>query len=208
MRRAEGAARTTSAPRDDDRELVRRMAGGNEYALGTLFDRWATLVNSVAMRIVDDPDEAEAVVEDTFWQAWRQAPRYEGESARVAAWLGTIARSRALDHLRARRRSREEPWAHPVAEPASVESSMSVAHVADPVRDAEHTDQRERIARALESLSPEQRETMLLAYFGGLSQSEIAERCGLPLGTVNTRTRLAMEKLRGLLATPDAGARR
>ena len=184
------------------------MAHGNERALGTLFDRWATLVNSIAMRIINDPDEAEAVLEETFWQAWRLADRYEGENTSVAAWLGTIARSRAFDRLRARRRSREEPWSHPLAEHPSGERSISVAHVADPVRDAEHTDQRERIARALESLSPEQRETILLAYFGGLSQPEIAERCGVPLGTVKTRTRLAMEKLRGLLATLDAGAGR
>jgi RNA polymerase sigma-70 factor (ECF subfamily) len=184
------------------------MADGNEHALGTLFDRWATLVHSVAMRIINDPDEAEAVLEETFWQAWSLADRYEGENAGVAAWLGTIARNGALDRLRARRRSREEPWSHPLGEHPSVESSMVVSHVADPVRDAEHTAHRERIARALESLSPEQRETILLAYFGGLSQSEIAERCGLPLGTVQTRTHLAMEKLRGLLATLDAGARR
>jgi RNA polymerase sigma-70 factor (ECF subfamily) len=184
------------------------MADGNEHALGTLFDRWATLVNSVAMRIINDPDEAAAVVEETFWQAWRLADRYEGENASVAAWLGAIARHRALDRHRARRRSREEPWSHPLAEHSSVESSMPVARVADPVRDAEHTDQRERVARALESLSPEQRETILLAYFGGLSQSEIAERCGVPLGTVQTRVRLAMEKLRGQLARPDEGARR
>jgi RNA polymerase sigma-70 factor (ECF subfamily) len=195
-------------PRDEDRDLVRRVADGSEHALGTLFDRWATLVNSVAMRIVNDPDEAEAVVEDTFWQAWRQADRYEGERASVAAWLGTTARSCALDHLRARRRSREEPWSHRRADHPSVESSMSAARGADSARDARHTEQRERIARALESLSPEQRETILLAYFGGLSHSEIAERCGLPLGTVKTRTRLAIEQLRGLLATLDEGARR
>jgi RNA polymerase sigma-70 factor (ECF subfamily) len=184
------------------------MAHGNEQALGTLFDRWATLVNSVAMRIVNEPDEAEEVVEDTFWQAWRQADRYEGERGTVAAWLGTIARSRALDRLRARRRSREEPWAQPLDDHASIAGRMPVAHATDPARDAEHADQRERVARALESLSAEQRETILLAYFGGLSQSEIAERCGLPLGTVKTRTRLAMEKLRGLLATLDDGAAR
>lgn len=208
-RRGEGAARTLSAPRDDDdRDLVHRMARGDEQALGTLFDRWATLVNSVAMRILADADEAEEIVEDTFWQAWRQADRYEGERGTVAAWLGTIARSRALDRLRARRRSREEPWAQPLVDHPQAESSEPPAHTSDPARDAEHADRRERIARALASLSPEQRETILLAYFGGLSQSEIAERCGLPLGTVKTRTRLAMEKLRGLLATLDEGARR
>ena len=184
------------------------MAQGDDHALGTLFDRWATLVNSVAMRIVQDPDEAEEIVEDTFWQAWRQADRYEGERGTVAAWLGTIARSRALDRLRARRRSREEPWAQPLAEHPTTSSPEPIAHASDPARDAEQADQRERVARALESLSAEQRETILLAYFGGLSQSEIAERCGLPLGTVKTRTRLAMEKLRGLLATLDEGVRR
>jgi RNA polymerase sigma-70 factor (ECF subfamily) len=187
---------------------VRRVAQGNEHALGTLFDRWATLVNSVAMRIVNAPDEAEKVVEDTFWQAWLQAHRYEGELGTVAAWLGTTARSQALDRLRARRRSREEPWAQPLDHQPSIAGPPSIAQATHPARDAEHADQRGRVTRALDSLSAEQRETILLAYFGGLSQSEIAERCGLPLGTVKTRTRLAMETLRGLLATLDDGAAR
>lgn len=156
-------------------------------------------MNSVAMRIIRDSDEAEEIVEDTFWQAWRQADRYEGERGTVAAWLGTIARSRALDRLRARRRSREEPWAQPLSDHPGIESASSIAHAPDPARDAEHADQRDRVARALDALSAEQRETILLAYFGGLSQSEIAERCGVPLGTVKTRTRLAMEKLRATL---------
>ena len=204
----EGVARTVSAPGDDDRDLVRRMALGEEHALGTLFDRWATFVNSVAVRIVNDPNEAEEIVEDTFWQAWRQADRYEGERGTVAAWLGTIARSRALDRLRVRKRSREETLAQPLADQPVIEGVAAMVHPSDPARDAEHSDQRERVARALESLSAEQREAITLAYFGGLSQSEIAERCGLPLGTVKTRTRLAMEKLRGLLASLDEGASR
>lgn len=184
------------------------MASGDEQALGVLFDRCATLVNSVAMRIVRDVDEADEIVEDTFWQAWRQADRYEGERGTVAAWLGTIARSRALDRLRARKRSREEALPQPLAEQAASADVETMVHPTDPARDAEHIDQRERIARALESLSGEQREVITLAYFGGLSQSEIAAQCGLPLGTVKTRTRLAMEKLRGLLATLDEGGTR
>src|SRR6185295_9329123 len=93
-----------------DLELVRRMAAGDESALGTLYDRYSPLLHSVALRIVGDADDAEEVLEDTFWQAWRQAGRYEEARGGLSTWLVMIARSRAVDRVRARRRFREERW--------------------------------------------------------------------------------------------------
>jgi len=104
-----------------DLELVRRMAAGDEAALGTLYDRYSPLLHSVALRIVGDADDAEEVLEDTFWQAWRQAGRYEETRGGISTWLVMIARSRAVDRVRARRRFREERWEElpePAADPA------------------------------------------------------------------------------------------
>src|SRR5918912_2660756 len=184
---------------DIDRYLIRLMASGDEGALGALYDRWVTLVHSLVLRLLADADEAEDVVEETFWQAWRQAERYEQERAAVYTWLTTIAGSRALDRLRARRRRQEEAWSQLGF--SDVESITLSAPAADnPLAGAEQAERRAIVARALTALPPEQRETIELAYFGGLSQSEIAEQTGQPLGTVKTRVRLAMEKLRESLS--------
>jgi RNA polymerase sigma-70 factor (ECF subfamily) len=190
---------------DPDGDLLRRMAAADETALGALYDRWSPLVHSLALRLLGDRAEAEEVVEETFWQAWRQAARYEESRGAVSTWLITIARSRALDRLRARRRAREEAMAE--LPELDLDASGAIEERADdPHRSAEQAERRARVAAALATLPPEQRETIVLAYFGGLSQSEIAERTGLPLGTVKTRTRLAMEKLRDQLAALREGA--
>ncbi len=179
----------------DDGALVRRMAAGDESALGLLYDRWSPLLHSVARRIVADPDDAEEVLEEAFWQAWRQAGRYEEGRGGVSTWLTRIVRSRALDRVRARGRLREERWEN-VPEPIAGDADGAVA----PDAAAEQDEQRRMIAAAVAQLPPEQRETVELAYFRGLSQSEIAEKLGQPLGTVKTRARLALQKLRESLA--------
>jgi RNA polymerase sigma-70 factor, ECF subfamily len=180
---------------DEDRELVRRMSAGDTQALARLYERWSRPVHALVVRLVRDPDDADDVVEDTFYQAWRQASRYERSRGAVSTWIVTIARSRALDRLRSRRRLREEPLT-----PVMVLDELTDGTNPDPAAGAEDTERRERVAEALRALPREQREVLELAYYGGLSQTEIAERTGQPLGTVKTRTRLAAQKLRERLA--------
>jgi RNA polymerase sigma-70 factor (ECF subfamily) len=188
---------------DEDRELVRRMSAGETRALAQFYERWSRSVHALVVRLVRDPDDADDVVEDTFYQAWRQASRYEPSRGAVSTWIVTIARSRALDRLRSRRRLREEPLT-----PVSVIDELADSAYPDPAAGAEEAERRERVAEALRELPAEQREVLELAYFGGLSQTEIAERTGQPLGTVKTRTRLAGQKLRERLAALRGGAER
>jgi RNA polymerase sigma-70 factor (ECF subfamily) len=188
---------------DEDRELVRRMSAGETQALAQFYERWSRPVHALVMQLVRDLDDADDVVEDTFYQAWRQASRYESSRGAVSTWIVTIARSRALDRLRSRRRLREEPLT-----PVTVLDQLSVGASPDPAAGAEEAERRERVAEALKELPPEQREVLELAYFGGLSQTEIAERTGQPLGTVKTRTRLAGQKLRERLAALRGGTER
>ncbi|HEX6913245.1 MAG TPA: sigma-70 family RNA polymerase sigma factor [Longimicrobium sp.] len=180
----------------DDAELLRRMAAGDEAALGALYDRWSPLVHSVVMRVVNDADDAEELVEETFWQAWRQAGRYDASRGAISGWLVVMARSRALDRVRLR------GWQR-----AGAAASMDGDGVPEPVidvggpLDAAELDETRRLVRAaLERLPAEQRETVEMAYFRGMSQTEIAAATGQPLGTVKTRARLALQKLREALA--------
>ena len=188
---------TVAAPRAD-RELVRRMAAGDQAALGELHDRFATLLHSVAQRIVGNPDDAEEVLEETFWQAWRQAERYEERRGGISTWLVMIARSRALDHVRGRRRIREERWDE-LAEPDGLTAGLDSPDPS-PLESAQADELRRVVASAVSTLPPEQRETVELAYFRGMSQSEIAQATGQPLGTVKTRCRLGLQKLREALS--------
>jgi RNA polymerase sigma-70 factor (ECF subfamily) len=179
------------------------MADGDESALGLLYDRWSPMLHSVARRIVNDPDDAEEVLEEAFWQAWRQAGRYEEGRGGVSTWLTMIVRSRALDRVRARGRLREERWEEmPEPAPGQMDGEPSA-----PDASAEDEERRRMVAAAVALLPPEQRETVELAYFGGLSQTEIAERLGQPLGTVKTRARLALQKLRESLVVFREGGR-
>jgi RNA polymerase sigma-70 factor, ECF subfamily len=193
---------------EPDEALVARMAAGDEQALGVLYDRCVTTIHTLAYHLLGDADEAEDTVEETFWQAWRESARYEASRGAVSTWLSTIARSRALDRQRARRRRAEEPLTS-IASPSPPEGihATSASPGDDPHRDAEAAERQRDVAEALTHLPAEQREVIELAYFGGLSHSEIAARTALPLGTVKTRARLALEKLRAPLASHREGAR-
>ncbi len=191
---ARPAAPAAAGP-EGDRELVRRMAAGDESALGELYDRFTPLLHSVVLRIVGDADDAEEVVEETFWQAWRQAGRYEESRGGISTWLVMMGRSRALDRVRSRRRFREEAFDEIPESNVAAEQEGP-----DPLRSALDADVRRIVAAAVAKLPPEQRQTVELAYFRGMSQTEIAEMTGQPLGTVKTRARLALNKLRDALS--------
>ena len=177
----------------DDVALVRRMVDSDETALGALYDQWSRALYSLVLHLLQDHDEAEDVVEETFWQAWRKAASYEPAKGAVSTWLLTIGRRRALDRLRARKRNRED------LNGAGVFVDLPSPEP-DPYRNVEGSDIRESVRAALRALPEEQRQPLELGYFNGLSQSEIAEATGEPLGTVKTRMRLAMQKLREPLA--------
>ncbi len=183
-------------PAGDDHALVRRMAAGDEAALGMLYDRWSGAVHSLALRLLADADEAEDVVEETFWQAWRQSGRYAAQRGTVVTWLAVIARSRALDRLRARGRMRIESAAGAPGEAGAPDPDDARS---DPSLHAERAELRDRVRTALGRLPAEQRRMLELAYFGGMTQSEIAAHTGDPLGTVKTRTRLGLQRLRSIL---------
>jgi RNA polymerase sigma-70 factor, ECF subfamily len=188
---------------DVDVQLVRRMQAGESAALGEFYDRWFPVVNCLITRVLKVANDAEDVVEETFWQAWRQAGRYEPERGTVQTWLLTMARSRALDRLRANRRRREESIEDDDA-PGFAAFAQSPS---DPSLDVEHSERRRMVLAALAELPPEQRQALELGYFSGLSQTEIAERTGQPLGTIKTRMRLAMLKLRERLSVLREDAR-
>ena len=182
----------------DDDALLQRIAAGDEHALGALYDRWSPLVFSLCVHVLGDEDEAEEAVEETFWQAWRQAARYDTTRGAVSTWLTTIARSRALDRLRAKRRRQEDAMSD-LSETKRAAVEETARRGDDPANGAEVSERRGLVRQALLALPTEQREVLELAYFRGLSQTEIAEHTGQPLGTIKTRVRLAMEKLRDRL---------
>jgi RNA polymerase sigma-70 factor, ECF subfamily len=172
-----------------DAAIVQRMALGEDAALGALYDRWADSVHALVSRIVRDDTEAEEVVEAVFWQAWQQASRYAGERGSPAAWLLSMARSRSLDRLRTLRRRREE-------QPVDDSVFSEVTAVDDPLAELDAADRAQHVAAALSELPAEQRQVLELAYFDGLSQTEISAQLDVPLGTIKTRARLALRKMR------------
>jgi RNA polymerase sigma-70 factor (ECF subfamily) len=174
--------------------LVGQAAAGDERAMGLLYDRYGQVVYAVAYRITGERADAEEIVVDAFAQAWREAPRFEASRGSVAGWLTVIARSRALDLVRARAR-RDRITATAAADRSTGPLAMGDWRP-DPSSGVDHSERRRQVRLALEALTPPQRQAIELAYFEGLSQSEIAERLNQPLGTVKTRVRLGMQKLR------------
>lgn len=178
-----------------DRDVLRRVAAGQLDALEELYDRYRTMAYSIALRITADPSAAEDVVQDAFLGAWRNASRYLEGRGSVKTWLLAIVHHRAVDSLRRRRPTTELP--EPESPPPT---ALTVPDIWPEV--AERLDA-ETVRAALATLSDVQREAIELAYFGGLTQQEIAARTGTPLGTVKSRMRLGLLALRGaLLAEP------
>jgi len=174
-----------------DQAAIARMAGGDDQALGELYDRHAKPVYSLALRILQDSADAEDVVQEVFSQAWRQAARYDVSRGAVAAWLLAVARSRAIDRLRSRRARPDH--ADEVSADAAIDAS------APPDMEILSAERIARVRAALDTLPMLQRIAIELAYYEGLTHTEIAARLEQPLGTVKTRIRLALTKLRDTL---------
>lgn len=170
------------------------MAAGEEFALAALYDRYAGVMHAAAWRITGEGADAEEVLGDAFSQAWRDASAYDPKRGSVGAWLMTITRTRGLDLLRARgRRERlldnilaDDPFAPPPGRN-------------DAARSAEETERRNLLTAALQTLSAAQRHAIELAFYEGLSHSEIAGQLNEPVGTVKTRVRLGLQKMREAL---------
>ena len=173
-----------------DAELVHAIARGDEAAFASLFDRYNSTLLGFLIRILDSKAEAEDVLQEVFVQVWQHAPRYDETRGRVFTWMVTIARSRALDRLRALG-SRES-----TATKSANEMMKDFSSVLD---EAIKSEQYETVRRALDEIPEAQKHVLLLAYFEGLSHQEIADRSGIPLGTAKTRIRDGLKKLRGLL---------
>jgi RNA polymerase sigma-70 factor, ECF subfamily len=175
-----------------DHAALERMARGDHDALAELYDRHARLVYSLALRIVRDQGDAEDVAQEVFSQAWRQAARYESRRGNVIAWLLNLTRSRAIDRLRGRK-SRPEA--------ASDSLALEMPDLAQPIDERLALSGRAaQIRAAVEELSVLQRLAIELAFYEGLTHVEIAERLELPLGTVKTRIRQGLLKLKDRLA--------
>ena len=178
----------------DDERLIRLIVQSQEQALAQLYDRYHRLIFSLALAIVNDQATAEEITLDVFMRVWQKAGTYRADQAKVSTWLTHIARHHAIDVLR-RRAARVDQFAvHWEDARSNSESSEP-----DPQETVELSLRRERIHAALAQLPPEQKEALYLAYFGGYSQSQIADVLKQPLGTIKTRLRLAMQKLREFL---------
>jgi RNA polymerase sigma-70 factor (ECF subfamily) len=182
----------TGSPGPTDAMLLRQVLERRPEALADLYDRHAPTLLALARRILAGTSDAEEVLQEVFLHVWNNAARYDAGRSSVSTWLVLITRSRSIDRLRNRK---------------VVERVHEAAHQEDPVRHASpegvesvfFRERRQRVKSELDKLPPEQKQVLEMAFYEGLSQSEIADRAGLPLGTVKTRTLLAMKKLRGAL---------
>jgi RNA polymerase sigma-70 factor (ECF subfamily) len=183
------ASSADTAEPPTDLALLERIRDRDEAALLLLYDRYAGFVFTVALRIVGDRALAEEVMQDTFLRCWEGAATYRAASGRVVGWLVGIARNRAIDTLRSRQHQGRLREQH-----ALLETSATSAHDLDEAWALQQT-----VRDALASLPAAQRHVVELACYGGLTQVEIAQRLGEPLGTIKTRSRTALERLRQLL---------
>jgi len=193
------SSETTKAAQDQEwAQLIALAAQGDQTAFAALYDRTSPQVFGFIYKILNNREAAEEVTLDVYTQVWRQAHTYDETRGAPGAWLMTLARTRAIDRFRAG-----------AAEHGRIESldaaQMFASDNDTPEQDVEGQERRRYVQQALTVLTSEQRQAIALAYFYGLSQSEIAEKLKLPLGTVKTRIRLGMMKLREALAPYETG---
>lgn len=177
---------------------IGRIAQGDQAALASLYDATSQLVYGLVLRILGDAGTSEDVTLEVYLQVWRQAERFDPARGRVLSWLMTMARSRAIDRLRVT--SQQLARSEPLDVLNEAKSSSP-----DPEESAQLAQRRARVREALRTLGPEQRRAIELAFFGGLSQNEIALKLNEPLGTVKTRIRSGMLKLREVLQPYEGG---
>ena len=173
-----------------DQEMLRRIAAGESAALGELYDRYGSLSYGLALRIVGNAGDAEEIVQDVFVHVWRQSERYDPARATLAGWILMLTRSRAIDRLRARQArpplaAHDLDWSHGASENQEVAAITKEAAT--------------RVKAELEALPQAMRQAIELAYYDGLTHSEIADRLQEPLGTVKSRLRAALLRLRDTL---------
>jgi RNA polymerase sigma factor (sigma-70 family) len=175
-----------------DEAVVALAARGEQTALAELYDRHGRVAYGLAVRVLRDPALAEDAVQEAFLAVWRQAGRFSPERGSVAAWIMTLVHRRAVDVVRREERRRADPL--PDADEAAGGAGAD--------EDAMLRLERERVVSALRQLPDQQREALELAYYGGFTQSELAERLGLPLGTIKSRMFAGLARLRDLLQEP------
>lgn len=180
----------------DDYNLILLILEARAEALSELYGRYGQLVYSLALNSVGDAATAEEITQDVFLRVWQKAGQYRADRGKVSTWLTTIARHRSIDQLR---RGGSRPEQHSVAWSEVPASGGPVVN--GPEGAAQRATEQERVRAAVAQLPEEQKQVLALAYFLGLSQREISDTLGLPLGTVKTRIRLGMQKLRKVLET-------
>lgn len=178
-----------------DVDLLKAIVRQDEMALAELYDRYRVILFSLLVRILNSREEAEDVLQEVFLQVWRRAADFDEQRGRPFTWLVTLARSRGIDRLR-NLAARERVAIAGAREPSE--------QVSDAVADAFRSEQRGLVTSALNQLPDEQKSALMLAYFDGLTQSEIADKLEAPLGTVKTRMRTGLIKLRELLGNKSA----
>ncbi len=178
-----------------DDQLMSALTRGESWAMTALYDRYARLVFSLALRILNDRAAAEEAVQEVFVKVWKRARDYDTTRGKFSSWLTGIVHNHAIDELRRRR-------VRPSASEDEDAMSEVVADEPAPLDMAMQSLERRRIVEALEAIPAEQRKPIEMAYFEGYTQQEISERLGEPLGTVKTRMRLGMQKLKSLLDEP------
>jgi RNA polymerase sigma factor (sigma-70 family) len=174
-----------------DEAVVALVARSDQEALGELYDRFGRVAYGLALRVLRDDKLAEDAVQEGFLAAWRNADRFMPERAKASTWLLTLVHRRAVDLVRREERRRAEPLPEPSTSSDSAED------------DAWLRFERERVQAALRRLPDQQREALELAYYGGFTQSELAERLGQPVGTIKSRMFAGLARLRELLADPN-----
>jgi RNA polymerase sigma-70 factor (ECF subfamily) len=193
----------TADPVPDDQALLQGLVRRDERALAALYDRHGRAAFALAYRLIGDAETAEEVVQETFLALWRRAETYRPERGTVRAWLLTVVRNRSIDALRQRDgRPRTGP---PPPRPVPLDDLRLIAPD-DPEDEALRRVDGREVRRALTELPREQREVVELAYFGGLAYPEVAAITGAPVGTVKSRMRLALERLRAVLVAREIGS--